>query len=74
MAEFRGIKCDLCGNIVAEEAATKKLIRFKGPKVNGEYTEDLCADCTVVPPGVELKPWPRMKSGESDEREVAPEG
>jgi uncharacterized OB-fold protein len=67
MAKFEGIKCDNCGSVVAKEDAVEKLVRYKGTEVNGEYTTDLCAKCghDDVPAGVELKPWPRMKAGDS---------
>jgi hypothetical protein len=66
MGKVDAVECDQCGDLVKASEATEKLVRYKGPTVRGEYTQFLdqkCAD-EDLPEGVELKPWPRMKSGE----------
>jgi ribosomal protein S26 len=61
VADFNGKKCDSCGNVVPKDQNTRKLTRFEGPKIQGEYHIDLCPDCAVVPPDVDLQPLKRRK-------------
>lgn len=74
MAQFIGFKCDSCGNIIDTEDRNKVTTRFDGPAAKGEFSEDRCSECTVVPSGVELKPLRRRrtkaeKQGQSEIRE-----
>lgn len=64
MAEFRGVKCDQCGSLYERKVNTKRKVTLDGPKVSGEYTEDLCPECTstTVPKGVTLRPLRRRSS------------
>ena len=62
MAQFIGFKCDSCGNIIDTEDRNKVTTRFDGPAAKGEFSEDRCSDCTVVPSGVDLKPLRRRRT------------
>lgn len=66
MGKVVAVECDECGDLVKIEEATEKLVRYKGPKLHGQYTVFLDAKCADedLPEGVELKPWPRMASGD----------
>jgi hypothetical protein len=59
MAQYNGFKCDSCGAVVDSEERTKRTVKFDGPEVSGEYTDDLCPDCVQVPEGVVLRPLRR---------------
>lgn len=59
MSEFRGVRCDKCGTVIEKSEATRKTVRIDGPDVSGEYAEDLCRSCTVLPEGVTLRPLRR---------------
>lgn len=61
MAKFTGFACDSCGSPTANAQKTKKIIRFEGPTVAGEYVEELCPDCTVRPGDVTLRPLRRRR-------------
>lgn len=60
MAQFQGFTCDVCGKVIEPRQRTKRTVRLEGAQ-EGDYHEDLCPDCTVVPEHVELKPIPRRK-------------
>lgn len=66
MAKLDAVRCDSCGAVVPKEESTEVLHRYKGPRLNGEYVEDLCSGCAVVPEDVELKPWPRQKKADDE--------
>jgi Zn finger protein HypA/HybF involved in hydrogenase expression len=58
MAQYNGFTCDRCHRVVDPADRTKVTLRFEG-KVEGEYHEDRCPDCTSapieVPDGMPLK-------------------
>jgi hypothetical protein len=60
MAKFTGFACDSCGAPTPNDSKTKKIIRFEGPTLSGEYVEELCPDCTVAP-AESLKPLRRRR-------------
>lgn len=62
MAKFKGFACDSCGAPTPNEQKTKKIIRFEGPTLSGEYVDELCPECTVAP-DVDLKPLRRRRRG-----------
>lgn len=62
MAQFTGFKCDSCGNVIDADQRHKVTTRYEGPDVQGEFSEDRCRDCTVVPEHVTLKPLRRRRA------------
>lgn len=68
MSVFTGIKCDSCGNVVTAAERTRKKTCFEGPKVSGEFTIDLCPDCTPEADALPtLKPLRRRKRSDDAE-------
>ena len=69
MSEFRGFMCNGCGSILTAVQRTKVTIRYDGPKIQGETSEDLCQVC-VEAKGIDqssLKPIRRRgKKVEAD--------
>lgn len=44
MSEFRGFRCNRCGEIIAIEDRVKEVVKFIGPDgEEGSYYRDLCA-------------------------------
>jgi hypothetical protein len=79
MSTFRGYRCDKCGKVVDKADVTTRITRVDGPVVSGEYDEDLCRDCIVVPEGATMRPLrrrhPRGGAPEPDAQPIpAPEG
>jgi hypothetical protein len=66
MAQFQGFKCDRCDIVVDADDRTKQTVKYDGPEVQGEFTLDLCRECVVVPPDVDLKPLRRRRKGATE--------
>lgn len=74
MAKFKGFECDSCGKPTGNAQKTRKIVRFEGPTVSGEYDEELCPDCTVAP-STPLKPLRRRRPSATVAAPIAvPEG
>lgn len=68
MAQVVGWKCDSCGTFIEDEAdRTRKRVRFEGPVIEGDYTEDLCRQCAPQPEDIKgLRPIQRRKRRRAD--------
>jgi len=55
VAKVKGVNCDSCGKVPDQTTRTKRSTRFEGAAANGSDTEDLCAECVVIPEGVNYK-------------------
>lgn len=62
MAQFIGFECDSCGQVISAKDRNKITHKFDGPAAKGEYVEDRCSECVVVPPHVEMKPLRRRRT------------
>ncbi len=71
MAKFTGYSCDSCGEMMDKDQVTTKVVRFGGPNVNGQYSQELCSNCVSVPDGVTLRPGPGRKPGTVAKKKAA---
>jgi hypothetical protein len=63
MSVFTGIKCDSCGQVVEVADRTRKKTCYDGPTVSGEFTQDLCPECTPKTESLpRLRPLRRRKA------------
>lgn len=69
MAHFSGFTCDNCGTVVSTSERTQRTVKIKGPVAQGEFSEDLCSDCVVIPDDVEMKPLRRRTTKASEASE-----
>lgn len=76
MSEYRGYCCDKCGTVMTREQRTRRTVRVEGPALNGEYDEDLCGACLVVPSDVTMRPLrrrtPRTEGAPAPAQDAAP--
>lgn len=75
MSQFIGFECDSCGKVISTEDRNKVTTRYEGPAARGEFSEDRCSECVVVPNAAELRPLRRRRTKkeiEADARRDTP--